>query len=149
MGYVILGIIAVFLGIIAIRTVLFRPKTQPVTQADPIELDENACIHGLTELVKCKTISYYDHSREEEAEFQKLISLLPTLYPSVFDVCSFDQLPDRALLLRWPGKSDNAPTVLMSHYDVVPVDEEKWDISTVGALSDFPGHRSSKARSGS
>ena len=127
MGYVILGIIAVFLGIIAIRTVLFRPKTQPVTQADPIELDENACIHGLTELVKCKTISYYDHSREEEAEFQKLISLLPTLYPSVFDVCSFDQLPDRALLLRWPGKSDNAPTVLMSHYDVVPVDEEKWE----------------------
>ena len=72
-------------------------------------------------------MSYNDHSLEDEGEFQKLISLLPTLYPNVFGTCTFQQLPDRALLLRWPGKQEGDPAVMMAHYDVVPVNEEKWD----------------------
>ena len=127
MGYVILGAIAVFAAIVALRTMAFKPKAVPEPDGTPVILDEEACVRSLQELVKCRTISHDDHSLEDEAEFQKLIALLPTLYPQVFDVCSFDQLPDRALLLRWPGKSQKAPTVLMSHYDVVPVDEEKWE----------------------
>lgn len=39
---------------------------------------------SLAQLVRCKTVSYNDHSLEDEGEFQKLISLLPTLYPNVF-----------------------------------------------------------------
>jgi carboxypeptidase PM20D1 len=64
---------------------------------------------------------------EDDREFEKLISLLPSLYPRVFDVCSVRQLPDRALLLRWPGKHHGDPAVMMAHYDVVPVNEENWD----------------------
>ena len=126
-GYIIGGLLLLFVAVVAIRTALFRPKAQPQPDTDPVELDETACIHALQELVQCKTISYNDPSLEDEAEFQKLISKLPTLYPRVFEVCSVDSLPGRALLLRWPGKSGEAPTVLMSHYDVVPADEEKWE----------------------
>ena len=64
---------------------------------------------------------------EDDAEFQKLIDLLPGLYPRVFESCSFQELPDRALLFRWPGKSETAPSVMMAHYDVVPVNEESWE----------------------
>ena len=126
-GYIIGGLLLLFVAVVAIRTALFRPKAQPQPDTDPVELDETACIHALQELVQCKTISYNDPSLEDEAEFQKLISKLPTLYPRVFEVCSVDSLPGRALLLRWPGKSGQTPTVLMSHYDVVPADEEKWE----------------------
>lgn len=126
-GYIILAVVALFFAVVLIRTALFRPKKQAQISVQPVEFDQEAAVHALSELIKCKTISYHDHSLEDDAEFDKLIAMLPTLYPRVFDVCSFQQLPDRALLLRWPGKHDTAPSVMMAHYDVVPVVEESWE----------------------
>ena len=126
-GIIIGGVFALLIAVILLRAAFFQPKKQPDIQDEVIEFDKESAVSALQELVKCKTISYNDPALEDDAEFKKLISLLPTLYPRVFDICSFRELPDRALLLRWPGKSDAAPTVLMAHYDVVPVDEAKWD----------------------
>ena len=125
--YIILGVIALFLGVILLRAALFKPKTHPVTEAEPEVFDREAATSALQQLVRCKTISYYDASLEDDGEFEKLISLLPSLYPHVFRVCSFDRLPDRALLFKWEGKSHDAPSVMMAHYDVVPVNEDQWD----------------------
>ena len=127
MGYAILAILAALIGIILVRTALFRPKAQPAISNDPVTFDKDAAISALAELIQCKTVSYNDPSLEDDGEFQKLISKLPALYPNVFVCCSFQQLPDRALLLRWPGKSDKEPAVMMAHYDVVPVDEAGWE----------------------
>ncbi len=132
--YVILGLVALFLAVIILRALAFHPKKQaPIVDAT-VEFDRQAAVNALAELIKCKTISYVDHELEDDTEFEKLISLLPQLYPRVFDVCSVRQLPDRALLLRWPGKSSEAPSVMMAHYDVVPVDEEKWDKPPFAAI---------------
>lgn len=133
-GYCILVLIAVFVAIVLVRTALFRPKAQPKISEEPIEFGKEQAIDSLAKLVTCKTISYNDPAMEDDAQFQKLISMLPTLYPRVFDVCSFNQLPDRALLLRWQGKRDNAPVVLMAHYDVVPVNEENWEKPPFAAI---------------
>ncbi|MBE6976472.1 MAG: M20/M25/M40 family metallo-hydrolase [Ruminococcaceae bacterium] len=126
-GLIILGVFALFLAVILIRTALFRPKAQPPVSDETFHFDRQAAVNALQQLVQCKTVSYNDHSLEDDAEFEKLIALLPTLYPRVFDICSVDRLPDRALLLRWPGKSHKAPVVLMAHYDVVPVNEASWE----------------------
>lgn len=126
-GYWILAVLAAFIAVVAVRTVRFRPKPQPAVTKEEIVFDRDAAVDSLAQLVRCKTVSYNDHSLEDEGEFQKLISLLPTLYPNVFAACTFQQLPDRALLLRWPGKQAGDPAVMMAHYDVVPVNEEKWD----------------------
>ena len=126
-GSVILILLAVFVAVIAIRTARFKPKAQPALSNEDYKFDKDAAVDALAQLVRCKTVSYVDHSLEDNAEFDKLISLLPGLYPRVFDVCSVQQLPDRALLLRWPGKNHGDPAVLMAHYDVVPVNEENWE----------------------
>ena len=126
-GYLILAVLVAFIAVVAIRTIRFRPKPQPEVTKEEIAFDRDAAVDSLAQLVRCKTVSYNDHSLEDEGEFQKLISLLPTLYPNVFGTCTFQQLPDRALLLRWPGKQEGDPAVMMAHYDVVPVNEEKWD----------------------
>ena len=126
-GWIILAIVAVFLGILLIRAAAFRPKKQKTLVQESVSFDKDAAIRALQKLVQCKTISYNDKALEDEGEFQKLIHLLPELYPEVFKVCSFTQLPDRALLFRWPGKTQGKPAIMMAHYDVVPVDEEKWD----------------------
>ena len=126
-GYLILGIVLAFLAVITIRTIRFKPKPQPALSEETVSFDKDAAVDALAQLVRCKTVSYNDPALEDDAEFEKLISLLPALYPRVFDVCSVRQLPDRALLLRWPGKHHGDPAVLMAHYDVVPVNEENWD----------------------
>ena len=113
----------VFLAVIIIRAVAFKPKADSTL----VEFAREAAVDSLRELVICKTVSYMDPALEDDAEFEKLISKLPTLYPRVFEVCEFTRLPDRGLLFRWKGRTEGAPAVMMAHYDVVPVDESGWD----------------------
>ena len=123
----VLGFLAGFLTVLIVRALLFKPYPQrPISDA-PAEFDADGAVNALQKLVQCKTISYNDPALENEAEFQKLIDLLPGLYPKVFEVCAFQQLPDRALLFRWQGRSAQNPSVMMAHYDVVPVREELWE----------------------
>ncbi len=125
--YAVLGIIIVFVSVILIRTASFKPKKQVEAFDEEIVFDKEKTIKNLQELVRCKTVSYYDKALEDDKEFDKLIALLPELYPSVMSTCSFLQLPDRALLFLWKGKNSLKPSVMMAHYDVVPVNEEAWD----------------------
>ena len=127
-GYLILAALALLPAVILIRTLCFRPKPQPEGDQEQYAFNREQAVDALAQLVRCKTVSYNDHEKEDEQEFAKLIGLLPTLYPRVFDECSVQQLPDRALLLRWPGKHSGDPAVLMAHYDVVPVNEENWEM---------------------
>lgn len=122
-GAVLLGVI----GVMLIRTLAFRPRKEEATEAKAVEFDREAAAESLRALVRCETVSYHDRSLEKDEEFERLINSLPTLYPNVFRVCTLTRMEDRALLFCWKGKGDGEPTVLMSHYDVVPVDEAKWD----------------------
>ena len=126
-GLIILGIVLIFLAVLLVRTLGFTPKAQPAQDLTPVEFDKDAAVTALQKLVQCKTISYNDHDLEDKAEFRKLIGMLPELYPAVFATCTFQELPDWGLLLRWEGKSHDAPAVMMAHFDVVPVVEEMWE----------------------
>ena len=125
--YIFLGLLGLWLAIILLRAAFFKPKAQPEISDEVIEFDRQGAIDALQTLVRCKTVSNVDPVLEDDAEFQKLIDALPGLYPNVFATCGFQKLADRGLLFHWKGKQDGAPTVLMAHYDVVSVDEEKWD----------------------
>ncbi len=125
--YIILGLVALFLCVIIVRTLGFKPPKEENREIEKVEIDSEAAISALAELVKCKTISRYTHEEEDDAEFEKLIALLPKLYPHVFEKCSFTQLADRGILFYWKGRSEGEPAVMMAHYDVVPVNEDKWD----------------------
>ncbi len=120
--------VVVFLGVIIVKALKFSPKPQPQIDGEAVSFDSERAVNNLRELVRCKTVSYKNHSLEDDAEFEKLVASLPTLYPNVARVCEFRQLPDRALLFHWKGKSDGAPAVMMAHYDVVPVNEDAWEL---------------------
>lgn len=129
---VLFAIVAI--AMILIRALTFKPGAQPLVDATPMEFDKDRATETLRTLVRCKTISYRDPSLEDNAEFEKLIDSLPTLYPNVFSACSMQRLPDRGLLFHWKGKTDGNPAVLMAHYDVVPVNEDAWDVPAFEAL---------------
>lgn len=123
----IAGAVFLLLGILLLRAAFFRPKSKSVPTGSPISFDRERAVSALQSLVRCKTVSHPNPMVEGDGEFEKLIELLPRLYPLVFQNCSFQRFPERGLLLKWPGKRSSSPTVLMAHYDVVPADEALWD----------------------
>ncbi|MBP3653064.1 MAG: M20/M25/M40 family metallo-hydrolase [Clostridia bacterium] len=108
------------------RAANFVPAQQNWPAREEVQFDGDRAISALQQLIRCKTVSYYDPAQEDDAEFEKLIALLPELYPEVFARCEFMRLPNRALLFRWSGKASDAPSVMMAHYDVVPVEAANW-----------------------
>ena len=123
---IILYFLLALLTVILARTLMFTPKEVQTPVSDAIDFDREESIRNLSALVRCKTVSYTDASLEEDGEFEKLISLLPELYPHVWESCPLQRFPGRGLLFRWKGKKEGQPAVLMAHYDVVPVEEEHW-----------------------
>lgn len=123
---IVLVSILFFVAILLVRALTFTPKVNISADNREIEFDNSYAVECLSKLVRCKTVSYRNRSFEDDAEFEKLVSLLPELYPHVYDKCELIKLGDRALLFKWNGKSNGNPAVLMAHYDVVPVNEDQW-----------------------
>lgn len=130
MIYVLQGLlvaIVLFLAIVILRTLTFKPKKlEEVDKTEEI-FDKDKAISNLQTLIKFKTVSYRDSSLEDDSEFEGLIAKLPELYPNVFEKCEFMRFENRGLLFKWKGKGEGDASVMMAHYDVVPVDESKWD----------------------
>ena len=125
--WIILALVAILVFVVLVRTAMFQPKRKEYVDGGDATIDRDAATSALQQLVQCKTVSYHDGDLEDDAEFEKLIGLLPTLYPHVFEACSLTRLPNRALLFCWKGKKHDAPSVMMAHYDVVPVEEASWE----------------------
>lgn len=131
--FIILGIL-ISLAILIIRTIRFKPLKEEDVELFQVDLDEEAIIRRFSEMIKCKTISYKDTSLEDEKEFIKFRKLLIENYPEVNSNCEFHKLGRTGLLYHWKGKSSEKPVIFMSHYDVVPVNEDQWDKDPFAAI---------------
>ena len=128
--YIILGIIsvlAVFFAVIIVRTIAFTPKKLSEVMSEPVFVNVEKSANDLAEMLKCKTVSDKNSDNEDDGEFLKFEELLKTLFPNVHKKCTLEKPDKRALLYKWEGKTHDAPAVLMSHYDVVSVNEDKWE----------------------
>ena len=121
-----ISLILIFVLIILIRTFRFKAFTDMRENSKEIAVDEDKAFYDLSEMIKCKTISHFDKVSEDESEFTKFKHLLPVLFPNIFEKCEYKEIGKRALLFKYPGKESGSPLVLMSHYDVVSVEESKW-----------------------
>lgn len=128
--YIVISLGAAILALAAvviIRTLLFKTNPVKVDSAEDVYVNVEKAVSDLAEMIKCKTVSNTDKKLEDEAEFEKFKALLPKLFPSVFEKCEYTEVGSRAILFKYVGKSHNAPTVLMAHFDVVSVEEDQWD----------------------
>ena len=115
--------------VLLVRTALFRPRLSAAVAPQTVAVDGAFAADALSALVCCKTISHADPAEDDEAEFVKLVGLLPALFPKVHAVCEWEQVGPRGLLFRWAGQTTADPLVLTAHYDVVPVaDAAVWDV---------------------
>ena len=124
--YALLGVVLLFVAVLIIRTLRFRPgKTQAITPS-AVSLDRDKVVADMADMVRCKTVSYRDHELEDAEEFAKFHRLLKERFPRIHKDAALLEIGRNGLLYHLPGKSADNPTVLMAHYDVVPVEEGCW-----------------------
>lgn len=126
-GYIILGLIAVWIAVVLIRTMLFKPYSEPEMVEEKVNLNEEKIVRDMSDMIQCKTVSYQDKSLIDWKEFERFQLLLKERFPGVHEICSLEKIGDTGLLYYLKGKKSDAPRVLMAHYDVVPVEEKDWD----------------------
>lgn len=126
-GFMILFIILVFIAVLLIRAAMYRPFPEPEMMQGEIRVDEAKIVQDMSDLIKCKTISYQDKSLIDWKEYEKLHELLRERFPRVHEACTLEKIGNTGLLYHLKGKSDQCPRVCMSHYDVVPINEAGWD----------------------
>ena len=130
------AVIVLFIAVILIRAIMFKPKKAETKTVSPVYVNGEKATHDLGEMIKCKTISHADKSLDDVSEFEKFEKLLPKLFPAVFEKCSYEKVGDRGILIRWRGKSSDSPSVFMSHYDVVSVEQADWEKPAFDAVID-------------
>ena len=111
----LLGILVLCLLVAVVRTLLLpRKKTEYILSNDTARIAAYA--EKLSKMVQMETIS--DRADSDISKFRAFHVLLEELFPRVFAACEKVEI-DGNLLLKWRGKSDKDPILLMSHMDVV------------------------------
>lgn len=120
------GAAAALAGVVTARTLAFKPKREARPAPDAAGADGKKVAEDLAAMIRCRTVSNLDHSLEDEAEFEKFRALLRERFPLLHERCAPERVGRNGLLFTWKGRTSEAPSVLMAHYDVVPADEANW-----------------------
>lgn len=123
----VLAALLLFVAIILIRTLCFIPKKLPTVEQTAVSLDNEKIVQDMVDMIRCRTVSYRDDALVDRAEFEKFENLLKERFPHVFAACTFEKVGKTGLLFHLKGEKADAPSVLMAHYDVVPVEEDGWE----------------------
>lgn len=83
----------------------------------------------LSAAIAVPTVSYSDRGMIEYERFEEFLSLLPELFPRVFESAEFRRVGKYSILLRLAGRNrEKEPVLFLAHYDVVPAEEgDGWN----------------------
>jgi carboxypeptidase PM20D1 len=123
--YIVLGFIG-FLFLIAFIRFLWIKDGKVINQLPVDESLAKTYANALAKMVQIKTLSYDPETKNKEA-FIKLKETMKEIFPNVFKTMTIKEFDGEPILLHWQGKKSDKPIVLMSHLDVVDVDEDKWN----------------------
>ena len=115
---------------LARKTLLLDSRQTTVEPAEPIEIDKQHLISVMRKFLAVPSYSYQDRSKMSADAFLELHRILRESYPNAHRVLERETVNELSLLYRWPGRDRSAaPILLMSHLDVVPVEqasEAEW-----------------------
>ena len=124
--YILLGILAVLLGIALVRTALIKAPA-PVSYTP--EVSKEACDIAASKLGAMIRVPTVSKSEDEDlTQFYKFHDELVRLFPKLHEKLEKTVL-NGTLLYRWAGADPTKkPILLMGHQDVVPATDEGWTV---------------------
>jgi carboxypeptidase PM20D1 len=134
MPYIIIGFFVLFFSILFIRTLLSKPNMHH-EEKKSWTIDEMRAYQSLSEMIQFPTISYQDIEKRDEKVFEAFRLYLQKRYPFIHRHATLS-MHGQGMLFHIKGEFEHEPIVLMSHYDVVPVEEGWKDDPFSGEISD-------------
>ena len=117
--------------VVLIKTVTFKSKQLDIA----VETLPDNTVEALPRLqgaIKFKTISNGDRALFDSSEFGGFHRYLRSTYPLAHGKLSLKKIEGYSLLYKWEGTDASlAPSVLMAHQDVVPIEEASRSLWTV------------------
>ena len=120
----LLGILLILLILVVLFNT-FRMSSKQVASASIEEVSvANDIYQNLSNGLKHKTISFNEDTPPDSAAFFGFHRFLNKTFPLVHEKLKLEKISTYSLLYTWEGSdSSKKPIILMSHMDVVPVDE--------------------------
>ena len=114
--------------ILLVSILLFNTFRMTSKQVDVDPLSKVAIsdkvYENLSKAIQFKTISFNENTPPDSAEFHGFHAFLEETFPLTHANLSLEKISDYTLLYKWEGSEpEKKPLILMSHQDVVPVDE--------------------------
>lgn len=120
----LLGILLLLLIVVVlVKTFTLSSKQLDSTAVEAITLPDDI-YKNLSGAIKYKTISFSEDAVPDSTAFYGLHRYLETTFPLVHANLQLEKINEYSLLYTWQGSdASKKPVILMSHQDVVPVDE--------------------------
>ncbi|MEP0134265.1 MAG: M20 family peptidase [Eudoraea sp.] len=119
----LLTILIVIVGILLFNTLSLTSR-----QVEPKSLEKlnipDAVFQNLSRAVQYPTISFSEDAIPDSTAFHGFHQFLADTFPLVHENLSLEKINEYSLLYKWEGSdASKKPIILMSHQDVVPVDQ--------------------------
>ncbi len=121
--YTILAIFAVLAVVLVFNTLTLTSKQVAPEPLEKLDIQDKV-LQNLSKSVQFKTISYSEDAIPDSTAFNGFHDFLVETFPLTHASLSLEKISGYSLLYKWEGTDSNKkPIILMSHQDVVPVDE--------------------------
>jgi carboxypeptidase PM20D1 len=131
---VLLVLLAVFCGVVVVRTLSIRTASgaaEAVNLAPAPEVDVDLAVGHLGEAIRFETISRNEGVVDNPESFLAFHAFLETAYPRIHAAMRREVVAEYSLLYTWSGSDPSLPPILLlAHQDVVPVEagtEKDWE----------------------
>lgn len=130
----ILAVVLLFVGILIVSA-MTASSVQVDVAPTKFKAPEGAA-ERLQQAVRFKTVSNSDPSKMDMEEFARFNEFLVTAYPAAHGVLQRELVPPCSVVYTWKGSDAKArPVLMISHTDVVPVEEDQLDKWAHGPFS--------------
>lgn len=135
--FIVLALIIILIAVVLIRTFTYPFNGKGESGTAEVEMARvpvsDLALQRFAGGIRIPTVGAADYSDVYFEPFDRFMEYLQESYPAVYRTMDYHMVNGYGMVFHWKGKTDGAkPILFLSHYDVVPVDDDPDDLETVG-----------------
>jgi carboxypeptidase PM20D1 len=121
--YALLAILLIVACILLFNTLMLTSKQVAASSIEKLVISD-AVFQNLSGAIQYPTVSYSEDAIPDSTAFYGFHQFLENTFPLTHEKLTLEKINNYSLLYKWEGRDlSKKPIILMSHQDVVPVDQ--------------------------